>query len=52
MNVIEIENLTKYYGDFKALDSLNLSVKEKDVLDFLGPNGSESQQPLTAFLDL
>lgn len=38
--VIEIENLTKQYGDFTALDSLSLKVKRGQILGFIGPNGA------------
>jgi len=37
---IVIENLTKYYGNFLALDKLNLIVPEKENIGFLGPNGA------------
>jgi ABC-2 type transport system ATP-binding protein len=39
-NLIEVENLTKMYGDFKALDGLSLKVEENDVFGYLGPNGA------------
>ena len=35
-----IKNLTKFYGDFKALDNLNFEVKRGDFFAFLGPNGA------------
>ncbi len=38
--MIEVENLTKVYGDFKALDGLNLMVEENEVFGYLGPNGA------------
>ncbi|MFK8113829.1 MAG: ABC transporter ATP-binding protein [Rubripirellula sp.] len=38
--VIEIENLTKRYGDFTALDSLSLRVNRGQILGFIGPNGA------------
>ena len=38
--VIKIENLTKYYGKFKALSSLNLDVQSGEIYAFIGPNGS------------
>lgn len=38
--MIEVENLTKMYGDFKALDGLSLKVEENDVFGYLGPNGA------------
>ena len=38
--IIKIENLTKYYGKFKALSSLNLDVQSGEIYAFIGPNGS------------
>ena len=40
MSSIEIKNLTKNYGNFKALDGINFSVKPGQVFGFLGPNGA------------
>lgn len=40
MNAIEIEGLTKRFGDVLALDHLNLSVQRGSVFGFLGPNGA------------
>ncbi len=37
---IVIENLTRYYGKFLALDNLNLKVPEKENIGLLGPNGA------------
>ena len=39
-DVIEITNLSKTYGNVKALDGLDLSVKEGDIYGFLGRNGA------------
>lgn len=38
--MLEITNLTKFFGSFCAVDSLNLSVKKGDFFGFLGPNGA------------
>ncbi len=38
--MITIENLTKSYGGFKALDNLNLDVHRGETFGFLGPNGA------------
>jgi ABC-2 type transport system ATP-binding protein len=38
--VIEIQNVTKRYGEHVALDSLNFTVKKGEILGFLGPNGA------------
>ena len=38
--VIELESLTKSYGNLVAVDHLNLEVEAKQVHGFLGPNGA------------
>ncbi|HET7711968.1 MAG TPA: ABC transporter ATP-binding protein [Thermoanaerobaculia bacterium] len=38
--MIEIRDLTKLYGDFVAVDRLNLSVRPGQIFGFLGPNGA------------
>lgn len=37
---IETNNLTKKYGDFLAVDALDMKVKNKGIFGFLGPNGA------------
>jgi ABC-2 type transport system ATP-binding protein len=37
---VVIENLTKDYGDVRAVDGLSLSIPEAEVFGLLGPNGS------------
>ncbi len=36
---IEVEDLNLYYGDFQALHSVNLDVRENEILAFIGPSG-------------
>jgi len=38
--MIKIENLTKYYGTFKALDRISFEVGRGEILGLLGPNGA------------
>ena len=38
--MIEVKNLTKRYGDIKALDNISFTVDTGEVLGFLGPNGA------------
>jgi len=38
--MIQVEGLTKYYGDTLALDNLSFQVAEGEILGFLGPNGA------------
>ncbi|EOH97934.1 ABC transporter ATP-binding protein [Enterococcus pallens] len=50
--MIEIENLVKRYGDFLAINHLNLSVKQGDILGLLGPNGSGKSTTINCVLSL
>jgi len=38
--MIEVTNLTKDYGSFKAVDDISFHVKQGGVVGFLGPNGA------------
>jgi ABC-2 type transport system ATP-binding protein len=40
MDMIEVKNLTKYYGSHAALKDVSFSVKKGEILGFLGPNGA------------
>lgn len=40
MNVIEVRNLTKKYGDHEAVKGIDLDVKEGELFAFLGENGA------------
>ena len=55
-HVIRIENLSKDYkaksGPFRALDRLNLTVKEGEIFGYLGPNGSGKTTTIRMMLDL
>lgn len=38
--MVEVEHLTKCYGDIKAVDDISFTVETGEVLGFLGPNGA------------
>jgi len=38
--MIELKSLTKKYGDYKAVDDLNLYVQKGEIFGFIGPNGA------------
>ncbi|MBI2866572.1 MAG: ATP-binding cassette domain-containing protein [Chloroflexi bacterium] len=38
--MIEVHNLTKYYGDFLAIEDVSFQVKKGEILGFLGPNAA------------
>ncbi len=39
-NIIEVENLTKKFGNFEAVSNISFSVKAGEIFAFLGPNGA------------
>ncbi|MHB9142571.1 MAG: ABC transporter ATP-binding protein, partial [Paludibacter sp.] len=40
MNAIEVNNLTKVFGKFTAVDNINFNVKRGEIFGFLGANGA------------
>ncbi len=53
--MIEVKNLTKYYGTKIALDNLSFTVSKGEVLGFLGPNGagkSTTMKIISGYLSL
>ncbi len=40
MYAIEVNSLTKKFGDFKAVDNISFQVEEGEIFGFLGPNGA------------
>lgn len=40
MEAIEVDNLTKRYGNFTSVDGISFTVEEGEIFGFLGPNGS------------
>jgi ABC-2 type transport system ATP-binding protein len=40
MDTLEVNQLTKKYGDLTAVDRVSFSVQEREIFGFLGPNGA------------
>lgn len=40
MDVLKVQNLTKQFGGFKAVDSISFNLKKGEILGLLGPNGA------------
>lgn len=40
MNILEVNNLTKDFGGLRAIDGLNISIEEGQILGLIGPNGA------------
>lgn len=51
--MIEVNGLTKYYGDWPAVENLSFTVNKGEILGFLGPNGAgktTTMRILTGFM--
>jgi len=52
--VIQVEDITKRYGTFTAVDKINFEIEEGEVVGFLGPNGagkSTTMNMITGFIE-
>lgn len=52
--MIQVENITKRYGSFTAVDKINFEIKEGEIVGFLGPNGagkSTTMNMITGFIE-
>ena len=51
--MLQVKDISKYFGEFKAINSLSFDVKVGDVMGFLGPNGAgktTSMRVITGYL--
>ena len=52
--MIQVKNVTKKYGAFKAVDNISFEVQDGEVVGFLGPNGagkSTTMNMITGYID-
>ncbi len=52
MNIIEIKDLTKYYGEVKGCENVNITIKEGEIFGFIGPNGAGKSTTIRTMLSL
>jgi ABC-2 type transport system ATP-binding protein len=50
--ILEITDLTKYFGSTRAVDGLSLQVKKGEIYGFLGPNGAGKTTTIRMILDI
>ncbi len=51
-NVVEIRGLVKDYGVFRAIDHLDLTIRQGEIFGLLGPNGSGKSTTIGCLLSL
>ena len=50
--ILEIKNVSKYFGKTKVVDNLSFEVKSGEILGFLGPNGAGKTTTIKMILGL
>ena len=51
-HAILTEDLTKHYGEVRAVEDLNLEISQGEIFGFLGPNGAGKTTTMRTILDL
>jgi len=49
---IELDSLTKYYGDVRGVEDLTFTVERGESFGFLGPNGAGKSTAIRVLLGL
>lgn len=52
MSIIEVNNLTKYYGKAKGIEDVSFKVEDGEIFGFIGPNGAGKSTTIRLFLSL
>ena len=52
MNILEIKNLTKYYGNILGVKDLSLTLKQGEIFGFIGPNGAGKSTTIHLIMNL
>jgi ABC-2 type transport system ATP-binding protein len=52
MHVLELERVTKLFGEFRAVDEVSFNVQEGSITGFLGPNGAGKTTTLRMILGI
>jgi len=50
--MLEIKNLTKYYGSILGVKDLSISLNEGEIFGFIGPNGAGKSTTIRAVMNL
>ena len=50
--ILEIKNLTKYYGNVLGVKDLSLTLNEGEIFGFIGPNGAGKSTTIRSIMNL
>ena len=50
--ILEIQNLTKYYGKIRGVENLTLKLEEGEIFGFIGPNGAGKSTTIRSIMNL
>ncbi len=50
--ILEIKNLTKYYGKVKGVENLSLTLNRGEIFGFIGPNGAGKSTTIRSVMNL
>ena len=50
--ILEIQNLTKYYGKILGVENLSLKLEEGEIFGFIGPNGAGKSTTIRSIMNL
>jgi ABC-2 type transport system ATP-binding protein len=49
---LQLDNVVKRFGNFKALDNISLNIEEGEVFAYLGPNGAGKSTTIRVLLGI
>jgi ABC-2 type transport system ATP-binding protein len=52
MSIIEVNQLTKFYGKARGIENVSFSMEEGEIFGFIGPNGAGKSTTIRLFLGL
>jgi ABC-2 type transport system ATP-binding protein len=50
--LVEVENLSKTFGDFRAVDNVSFGIERGEIIGMLGPNGAGKTTTIHMILGL
>ena len=52
MNIVQVENVSKHFGEFKAVDDVSFDIEKGTVYGLLGPNGAGKTTTIRMIMDI